>query len=84
MLPGLTLPASLLEMLAVLRPCFTALGFVTFCGLVAGLDPVNGPVISPRTGLADADARGAGCGTPPGPARRLLWLSTLHGLRGDG
>ena len=38
MLPGLTLPAaSLLEMLAVLRPCFTAPGFVTFCGLVAGL-----------------------------------------------
>jgi hypothetical protein len=36
MLPGLTLPASLLEMLAVLRPCFTAPGFVTFCGLVAG------------------------------------------------
>ena len=33
MLPGLTLPASLLEMLAVLRPCFTAPGFVTFCGL---------------------------------------------------
>jgi hypothetical protein len=37
MLPGLTLPASLLEMLAVLRPCFTAPGFVTFRGLVAGL-----------------------------------------------
>ena len=37
MLPGLTLPASLLELLAVLRPCFTAPGFVTFCGLVAGL-----------------------------------------------
>ena len=33
MLPGLTLPASLLEMLAVLRPCFTAPGFVAFCGL---------------------------------------------------
>ena len=37
MLPGLTLPASLLELLAALRPCFTAPGFVTFCGLVAGL-----------------------------------------------
>lgn len=37
MLPGLTLPASLLELLAVLRPCFTAPGFVTVCGLVAGL-----------------------------------------------
>ena len=37
MLPGLTLPASLLEMLGALRPCFTAPGFVTFCGLVAGL-----------------------------------------------
>jgi hypothetical protein len=37
MLPFLTLPASLLEMLSALRPCFTAPGFVTFCGLVAGL-----------------------------------------------
>jgi hypothetical protein len=37
MLPGLTLPASLLEMLSALRPCFTAPGFVTFCGLIAGL-----------------------------------------------
>jgi hypothetical protein len=37
MLPGLPLPASLLEMLAVPRPCFTAPGFVTFCRLVAGL-----------------------------------------------
>src|SRR5271166_4487736 len=37
MLPSLTLPASLLEMLSALRPCFTAPGFVTFCGLVAGL-----------------------------------------------
>ncbi len=37
MLPSLNLPASLLEILSVLRPCFTAPGFVTFCGLVAGL-----------------------------------------------
>jgi DDE superfamily endonuclease len=37
MLPGLTLPASLLDMLSALRPCFTAPGFVTFCGLIAGL-----------------------------------------------
>jgi hypothetical protein len=37
MLPGLTLPAWLLEILSVLRPCFTAPGFVAFCGLVAGL-----------------------------------------------
>jgi len=37
MLPGLTLPASLPEMLSALRPCFTAPGFVTFCGLIAGL-----------------------------------------------
>jgi hypothetical protein len=36
-LPSLNLPASLLETLSVLRPCFTAPGFVTFCGLVAGL-----------------------------------------------
>jgi hypothetical protein len=37
MLPSLNLPASLLETLSALRPCFTAPGFVTFCGLVAGL-----------------------------------------------
>jgi DDE superfamily endonuclease len=37
MLPGLTLPASLLCLLDDLRPCFTGPGFVTFCGLVAGL-----------------------------------------------
>ena len=37
MLPSLNLPASLLEILSALRPCFTAPGFVTFCGLVAGL-----------------------------------------------
>ncbi|MGH3260297.1 MAG: transposase, partial [Streptosporangiaceae bacterium] len=33
----MNLPASLLELLSELRPCFTAPGFVTFCGLVAGL-----------------------------------------------
>ncbi len=37
MLPSVNLPASLLELLLVLRPCFTAPGFATFCGLVAGL-----------------------------------------------
>ncbi len=37
MLPGLNLPASLLSVLSELRPCFTAPGFATFCGLVAGL-----------------------------------------------
>ena len=37
MLPSLNLPASLLELLMALRPCFTAPGFATFCGLVAGL-----------------------------------------------
>ena len=37
MLPGLTLPASLSCLLEGLRPCFTGPGFVTFCGLVAGL-----------------------------------------------
>jgi hypothetical protein len=36
MLPGLNLPVSLLSLLNVLRPCFTAPGFATFCGLVAG------------------------------------------------
>ena len=37
MLPSLNLPASLLDLLYELRPCFTAPGFATFCGLVAGL-----------------------------------------------
>jgi SRSO17 transposase len=35
--PGLTLPASLADLLGVLRPCFTAPSFRTFCGLTAGL-----------------------------------------------
>jgi hypothetical protein len=35
--PSLNLPASLLEILSVARPCFTAPGFVTFRGLLAGL-----------------------------------------------
>jgi hypothetical protein len=37
MLPSLNLPASLLELLLVLRPCFTAPGFATFCVLAGGL-----------------------------------------------
>ncbi len=37
MLPSVNLPASLLGLLMVLRPCFTAPGFATFCGLAAGL-----------------------------------------------
>ena len=37
MLPVLNLPASLTCLLGELRPCFTAPGFATFCGLVAGL-----------------------------------------------
>jgi DDE superfamily endonuclease len=37
MLPGVTLPGSLAELLWALRPVFTAPSFVTFCGLVAGL-----------------------------------------------
>jgi hypothetical protein len=37
MLPSLNLPGSLLGLLAVCRPCFTAPGFATFCGLLAGL-----------------------------------------------
>jgi hypothetical protein len=36
MLPGPDLPASLLAVLAPLRWCFTAPGYGTFCGLVAG------------------------------------------------
>jgi hypothetical protein len=37
MLPDVTLPASLAALLGALRPCFTAPGFATFCGLAAGL-----------------------------------------------
>ena len=37
MLPGINLPASLSCLLGELRPCFTAPGFATFCGLIAGL-----------------------------------------------
>src|SRR6266702_7021541 len=37
MLPGLTLPASLMLLLGALRPCFTRPSFRTFCGLAAGL-----------------------------------------------
>ena len=37
MLPGMNLPASLSCLLGELRPCFTAPGFATFCGLIAGL-----------------------------------------------
>ena len=37
MLPGMNLPASLSCLPGELRPCFTAPGFATFCGLVAGL-----------------------------------------------
>lgn len=37
MLPGLTVPSSLLALLQVLRPCFTAPTFRTFSALVIGL-----------------------------------------------
>jgi len=37
MLPGLTLPASLLDLLGALRPVFTGPSFATFCALAAGL-----------------------------------------------
>jgi DDE superfamily endonuclease len=37
MLPGLTLPGSLVALLGALRRCFTAPSFRTFCGLAAGL-----------------------------------------------
>ena len=37
MLPGPTLPGSLMALLGALRPCFTAPSFRTFCGLAAGL-----------------------------------------------
>jgi hypothetical protein len=45
-------------MLSVLRPCFTVPGFVTFCGLVAGL----------RAGCAAA-AQNGGSG-----ARVIRWI----------
>jgi hypothetical protein len=37
MVPGMTLPASLLLVLQVTRPCFTKHSFETFCHLVAGM-----------------------------------------------
>ncbi|MFF3005676.1 transposase [Kitasatospora sp. NPDC057940] len=36
MVPGMTLPASLLLVLQVTRPCFTKHSFETFCHLVTG------------------------------------------------
>lgn len=36
MLPGLTIPAGLVTLLQVFRPCFTTPTFHTFCGLVLG------------------------------------------------
>src|SRR5712692_10214748 len=36
MLPDLTLPPSLLALLAAFRPCFTAPSFRTFCALAGG------------------------------------------------
>ncbi len=36
MLPDLTLPPSLMALLAVFQPCFTAPSFRAFCGLTAG------------------------------------------------
>jgi hypothetical protein len=36
MVAGLTLPPSLMTLLAAFRPCFTAPSFRTFCGLAAG------------------------------------------------
>ncbi|MGW9032940.1 transposase [Streptomyces sp. NPDC055722] len=41
MLPGLTVPPSLLALLQVLRPCFTAPTFRTFSALVTGLIAAN-------------------------------------------
>jgi len=36
MLPELTLPPSLIALLAVFQPCFTVPSFRTFCALAAG------------------------------------------------
>ncbi len=59
MLPGLNLPASLLCLLGGLRPCFTAPGFATFCGLVAG--------------LAGRVRRRTVAGMPPGGCPQHAW-----------
>ncbi|MEY9988000.1 hypothetical protein ABIE67_010188 [Streptomyces sp. V4I8] len=42
MVPGMTLPASLLLVLQVTRPCFTKHSFETFCHLVAGMAAQTG------------------------------------------
>lgn len=43
MLPSATVPASLLEVLAVVRSCFTAPTFATLCSLVTGVLSADGP-----------------------------------------
>lgn len=43
MLPDLTLPASLMVLLAAFEPCFTAPSFRMFCALVAGQVAQTGP-----------------------------------------
>jgi hypothetical protein len=42
MVPGVTLPASLLLVLQITRPCFTAHSFETFCHLLAGMVATTG------------------------------------------
>ena len=54
--PLLNLPPSLLELLSALRPCFTAPGFRTFCGLAAGL------AAQPRRRTVTGMLLGAGLG----------------------
>jgi hypothetical protein len=54
--PLLNLPPSLLGLLSALRPCFTAPGFRTFCGLAAGL------AAQPRRRTVTGMLLGAGLG----------------------
>jgi hypothetical protein len=41
MLPGATVPCSLVDLLTVFQPCFTGPSFRTFIGLVVGLTRIR-------------------------------------------
>jgi len=57
MLPDLTLPPSLMALLATFEPCFTVPTFRTFCALAAGFLAQTG-----RRTVRHADGRGAVAG----------------------
>ena len=88
MLPGLNLPASLLDLLMVLRPCFTAPGFATFCGLVAGLAgqvrrrTVVGMLLGGALQHAWSPTQGACCCTPWELDQLGLAIAQLGGAAG--